>query len=128
MKKARRSDEDLLQEASAKYLDLTGLLWFHPPNGGFRRQSEAVKFKRMGVKAGVPDILVVCPFELDERWHPGLAIELKSQSGRLTNTQKSWKLKLESEGWRHEVCRSLKEIVLSVEECYGNRVRIRSKS
>lgn len=46
----------------------------HIPNGGYRTPAEAAHFKRLGVKAGVPDLLL--PYPIDG-WH-GLWIELKS--------------------------------------------------
>lgn len=43
-------------------LSLTpGWTWWHTPNGGFRSTAEAGKFKRMGVRAGVADFLLVGP-------------------------------------------------------------------
>lgn len=126
---SRRSinGEDILHMRVAKYLDLTGLLWFHPPNGGFRRKTEAIRFKKMGVKPGVPDILIVCPFDTDERWYPGLAVELKTKSGVMTKSQKYWRDRLKSEGWKHSVCRSLDDVIGVVEDCYGMRVKVKSR-
>lgn len=38
------------------------LRWlFHVPNGGSRNKQEAVKFKQMGVKAGVSDLCLPYP-------------------------------------------------------------------
>lgn len=39
---------------------------FHIPNGGSRQIAEAVHLKRMGVKAGVPDLFLPYPVE---PWH-----------------------------------------------------------
>jgi len=36
-------------------------LWFHPANGGWRTKAEAGKFVRMGVKAGVSDLILAAP-------------------------------------------------------------------
>jgi hypothetical protein len=38
-----------------------GWIWFHPPNGGFRTTAEAGKFKRMGVREGVSDFILIAP-------------------------------------------------------------------
>lgn len=42
------------------------LRWlFHVPNGGSRNKQEAVKFKQMGVKAGVSDLCLPYPKVID---------------------------------------------------------------
>ena len=48
--------------------------YFHTPNGGRRNKREAAKLKRMGVKKGVSDWVVLNPNEK----HHGLVIELKA--------------------------------------------------
>ena len=116
----------------AKYLDLTGLLWFHPPNGGFRRKIDAVNLKLMGVKPGVPDIMIVSPVKIHEHWagelwRPGVAIELKAQKGRLSSAQRSWRENLEKEGWVYEICRSIPDVISVIEEHYRDRVKCKSK-
>jgi len=42
---------------SGKFPELS--LIFHIPNGGKRNAREAARFKRMGVKAGVPDLFLL---------------------------------------------------------------------
>lgn len=58
-------------------------IWFHVPNGGKRNAREAARFKRMGVMAGVADIIVQEP----KGGYPGLNIELKNKGGRLSEKQ-----------------------------------------
>lgn len=53
-------------------------LMYHVPNGGKRSKSEAARFKRMGVKAGVPDIFL----PVARGGYHGLYIELKALDGR----------------------------------------------
>jgi len=38
---------------------LAGVVWCHCPNGGARRKSEAKILAGLGVKPGVPDVLVI---------------------------------------------------------------------
>jgi hypothetical protein len=82
-----------------------GLLTFcHPANGGWRSKAEAGTFKAMGVRAGVPDLLV---------WKQGgghFQIELKAGSGRLSAAQTAWHGTLENLGHRVYVCRSLDDV------------------
>ena len=57
------------------------LKWLHHvPNGGSRNKQEAVKFKQMGVKAGVSDLCLPYPKGI----YCGLYIEMKYGDGRQT--------------------------------------------
>lgn len=77
------------------------LKWlYHTPNGGSRNIAEAANLKRMGVKAGVPDLFL--PYPADG-CH-GLFIEMKSQTGRTTAVQKDWLKWLNKNGYRAVVC------------------------
>lgn len=77
------------------------LKWlYHTPNGGSRNVAEAANLKRMGVKAGVPDLCL--PYPADG-CH-GLFIEMKSQTGRPTAVQKDWLKWLNENGYRAVVC------------------------
>lgn len=106
--RARRRPEELLQASVAQYLNILSqqgrLLWFHPANGGSRNLLEAVKLKRLGVKAGVPDIVVI------PKVGPVCFIELKSEDGVLTETQKFWLQALPDYGCPVRVCRSLDDV------------------
>ena len=46
------------QRALADWLDAIGVLWFHPPNGGFRHARVAAKLKAEGVDLAVLGWLV----------------------------------------------------------------------
>lgn len=77
----------------------------HVPNGGIRPKGEAGKLKAMGVSPGLPDIL------LPRRSGPwtGLAIEIKSPSGKLSGRQAEWLNALAADGWFVAVVRSVEE-------------------
>lgn len=63
------------------------LRWlFHVPNGGSRNKQEAVKFKQMGVKAGVSDLCLPYPKGI----YCGLFIEMKYGNNRQQDTQKEF--------------------------------------
>lgn len=80
---------------------------FHIPNGGKRSMREAVKFKKMGVLAGVPDLFIP---EIYGCKH-GLFIELKSEKGKVSKNQTDVIVKLQSRGYRVEVCNGFHEFV-----------------
>lgn len=78
--------EQLLHRAAAQFLDLAlpdGAIWFHCPNGGFRRPKEAAILTALGVRPGIPDLLILYRGRL-------IGIELKARTGRgLTPAQKN---------------------------------------
>ena len=78
-------------------------LLFHVPNGGSRHGAEAKKLRQMGVRQGVPDFLLPYAAQkskwMDANRYNGLALELKSPSGRLRDTQKWWIRRLREQGW-----------------------------
>lgn len=86
----RTPKEDRLQTACVKWFDLQypelSMLLHHSPNGGKRDAAEAAKFKRMGVRAGFPDLILLVP----RHGYICLAIELKAQTGRQSEFQKRW--------------------------------------
>ena len=76
------------------------LHYFAIPNGGYRNKVTAYKLKQEGVKPGVPDL-----------FFPSLKlfIEMKTEKGVMSASQKEWKHKLESCGYRVEMCRGFEE-------------------
>lgn len=70
---------------------------FHPANGGKRPKGEAGKMKALGVKTGVPDLLLPRPAP-SGRWR-GLALELKGPDGRTSEDQADWLEAFARDGW-----------------------------
>lgn len=107
--KARRRQrpEDDLQRA---VVEMAGwfyprLFVFHPPNGGARTAAEAGVFKALGVRAGVPDLIVL---------GPGAVVgflELKAPGGRLSPWQEHCMDVLEKMGFFVWVVRSVDQAV-----------------
>jgi hypothetical protein len=83
------------------------LLLHHSPNGGYRNAKEAAKFKRMGVRAGFPDLILLLP----NGTYNYLAVEMKTnESGsRQTERQLLYQRIMESHGGKYVVCRSEQE-------------------
>ncbi len=103
--------EDDLQEACVRWFDyqFTNIkqLLIHIPNGGKRNAREAAKFKRMGVRAGVADLLLLVP---SKPFH-GLFIEMKAGKGTQQDSQKEFEKKVVENGYQYVVCRSLEHFI-----------------
>ena len=78
---------------------------FHCPNGGKRHAREAHKFKQMGVLPGIPDVLCINPVNK----YKGLAIELKTKTGRTTKHQQKMLDEFALCGWFTALVRSVDE-------------------
>lgn len=59
---------------------------FAIPNGGVRNIGTAVKLKKEGVLAGVPDLFLMIPMN----GYHGLWIEMKIKGGRISDSQKEF--------------------------------------
>lgn len=89
------------------------LKWLHHvPNGGSRNKQEAVKLKRMGVKAGVSDLCLPYPKGL----YCGLYIEMKFGDNRQQETQKEFLADMAAAGHFVATCYSAEEAVKVLEE------------
>ena len=83
-------------------------LLYHCPNGGWRSKPEAVRFKRIGVKAGVPDLCL----PVARKGYHGLHIELKRQKGgKLREDQKQWLDDLFAQGYLAVRCDGADEAI-----------------
>ncbi|MGY3265827.1 VRR-NUC domain-containing protein [Lysobacter sp. HA35] len=71
------------------------------PNGGKRGIKTGRDLKAEGVRRGVPDYLWPCT----RGGYCGLAIELKTDTGRASPEQRAWLAHLRAQGWRAEVAR-----------------------
>ena len=85
---------------------------FHIPNGGSRNIIEASKLKKMGVKAGVPDLQLIVPNGLIH----GLWIELKSKTGKLQPSQRLMIQRLEEQGYMCKVCFGADEAINEIKK------------
>jgi len=99
--------EDDLQAACMRWLRLEhpNVLAFHVPNGGKRNAREAAKFKRLGVLAGVPDVLIVHP----SNFFNGFAVELKVKGGKASPRQKERLSDFHLAGWKQKIIYSFDE-------------------
>ncbi len=99
--------EDQLQIACARYLDYQGVLWCHVANERQTSRARGGKLKAMGVKKGVPDILVFEP----RGQCPGMAIELKVGRNKPTQEQEGWLKALQQRGWECQLVYTLDHFI-----------------
>lgn len=101
---AKKYLEDKLQLAIAAYLyDLEEhtdeFYFYHIPNQGIRTKRTGAKFKRMGMRAGVSDIII-------HTKNKTLCIELKTQDGKQSKSQKAFQQKMESLGIAYHIIKT----------------------
>ena len=107
--------EETDQIELAKWLDMRGVLWTHPPMGGLRDKAVAARLQRMGAKAGVPDCLIFTrPPNMTQ--YVGTALELKRlRGGTVRKKQGQWLDDLEREHWYPVVARGLHDAIDQLE-------------
>jgi len=82
---------------------------FHVPNGGWRSPIEAKILKGQGVVSGVPDIFIVAngrPF----------ALEIKTETGRLSPVQRTAHVLLEAAGVEVATAYGLDQAIAQLEQ------------
>jgi hypothetical protein len=98
--------EDQEQIFLVTWLQKQGIKFYAIPNGGKRSLMEAVKLKRMGTIAGVPDICIPIPSGM----YHGLYIELKRQKGgKVSPEQYDWLAFLTEKGYYAQVAKGFDE-------------------
>ena len=83
---------------------------------------EGAKFKRMGVKRGVPDIIIPMPRVGVRSPYHGLVIELKRPDGKmsdLSEEQKDWLDWFATQGWQTRVAFGFEEAKAIVLEYFA---------
>jgi len=114
--------EEHIQFALARVLDELGVLWCHPPNEGQAvdvrpggrpspeqrsRLLRSCQLVALGVKAGVPDVLIFTPPTPPSAppgpGQRGVALELKTRAGRPSAAQERWLKDLAAAGWHASV-------------------------
>lgn len=87
------------------------LRWlYHVPNGELREPATAAKLKAMGVKPGVPDLVLPVP----KRDYHGLYLEMKGEKGRLSPRQEEWAAYLAEAGYCFAVGRGWQDAVKKI--------------
>ena len=98
-----------LQCAICNYLDIRRVCYWAVPNGGKRSKTESARFKKEGVKSGIPDLTIV---------HDGMyyGLEVKkpktlTPKGRLSKNQKNMIERIETAGGDVKVVYSVQDTI-----------------
>jgi hypothetical protein len=110
--------EEQEQAALAEYLNMVigPDKWFHVPNEGKSHVAYRVKQRKMGLKSGVPDVIIVRrpPLYPDSL---GAAIELKRRKGGIvSDNQARWHKSMKAEGWLVSVCYGADDAIRQLRE------------
>lgn len=89
----------------------------HVPNGEYRTKATAARLKRMGVRPGVPDILILVP----ANGYHGMTIELKKPGGRLSEHQERWARELITRDYYAITCTDWQTAAAAILEYLGYR-------
>lgn len=100
-KAPRRYPEAALQRAICQWLIIAGvpgLLWFHVPNGMVSNARTVAHMKRIGMRPGVADLVVIMP---GGKTH---CLELKAKNGKLSRDQIVFSADCAIAGVPYKVC------------------------
>jgi VRR-NUC domain len=119
-RKKRNNEESNAQRALIKWwhrchddYGIPECLLFSVPNGGGRSGPIVGSIlKAEGLRAGAPDLLLL----VARGGHYGLAIEMKTAIGVVTNEQAAFQAVLSIHGYRVKICRSCDEAVAVIED------------
>jgi hypothetical protein len=139
-KKRRKHEEDDLQITVASFLEQnfpkgSCVVWYAVPNGSKREKKqnkkgqwyspEGAKLKRMGVRAGVADIIIHWKAnDGNTDYIASLALELKAKLGSLSPEQKAWAQEWMSIGGIYSICRTLDAVQ---EELESNGLKLKAR-
>jgi len=109
-----KHEEEKIQIACVQWFkcQYPNILIHHSPNGGKRNAIEAARFKKMGVCAGFPDLMIIAENK------PILFVEMKSKRGSLSANQVIVLSKLKLAGHNVDICKSLDDFMKVVNEYF----------
>ncbi len=109
-----KREEEQIHRAVISHLALRampGAFYFHPANGGWRSKAEGGILKALGVRAGLPDLIIFYRAQI-------FGLELKASYGRLSPAQRQTLNDMEVAGARTHIAHSLDEALVTL-ECWG---------
>lgn len=112
--------EDSEQFVVVSWLRFNRIRFTHPANGGVRHIATAVRMKRQGQSAGIPDLLIFDPPKHRLECH-STAVEMKrTKGGTVSEAQQDWLLALEERGWLTIIAHGANEAIKALQAAgYG---------
>ena len=121
VRKRPRHEEDNLQRNCVRWFDIQHpgikLLLHHSPNEGYRSEREGARNRDLGTRRGFPDLILL----KSNGTYDYCAIEMKTESGRLTAEQKDYRDAIGQSGGCYIVIRGLTDFVAAVNDYLDNR-------
>lgn len=96
-----------------QYPELSDLLVSYPA-GMNLSLSQRIRAKAMGLKAGVPDLILFFPKIINNKFFPCLFIEMKSEKGKLSEVQRQYHRKLKDMGYTIVISYSCEDAMKSI--------------
>lgn len=105
-------DESILQAAIVQALSLLGIFLFMVPNdaAGATTAAKGARLKALGLRAGVSDLVLMGK---DGRAY---FLEIKTPTGKLSESQKKFQALCAARGWPYAVARSVAEATAQARE------------
>lgn len=117
MKESKIQSESKIQQSIFKWYHNSFCLKHHDPQNiifSVPNESSNVKEqmykKSLGLIAGVSDLIVITQTEV-------IFVEVKTQTGRQSKTQKEFQFKVEALGYKYLLVRSLEDFKKMIEPC-----------
>lgn len=109
---SREEDEQI---AFVQWCDILNIPVIHIPNEGKRSAYMGAKLKSMGLRGGVPDLLIPCA----RGGYHGLFIEMKVGNNKPTEKQKQWLQRLSEGGYACTVCYGTDEAIRATKKYFN---------
>ena len=116
VRKHHKDDEHKLQSLCVRWFRLKyksiAYALFAVPNAARRSARNGAYMKEEGLLPGVADLILL----KSNRFYGALCIEMKTRTGRQSESQKQWQQFIETQGCKYVVCRSLDDFQQEVKE------------
>ena len=112
-----------LQKAVCKYLDLNKVLYCGSMGGQYQIHfSQRIKATAKVYKKGFPDLFIYEIARIGDTIYAGLAIELKTKTGRPTAEQVEWIKQLQKRGYMASICKGIDEALELINNYIKNKI------
>lgn len=121
-KPKRLHPEDDLQKSCVRWFAYQHplLLLSHTPNGGKRNAREAARFKALGVKPGIADLILW----VQKGGYGALCIELKAGKGTQSEHQQAFERYCRMHSYCYRIVRSLDEFIGTVTDYLAGYLKV----